>query len=85
MIKDEDFISSLASSKTRAMEKLVAAQVALMEMLKERLGKNGRKRKESFLSMEKDAIFLACEMYSRLGMMDADSASLTDDSDAQRE
>jgi hypothetical protein len=43
--KDEDFMSSMESSKTRAMEKLATVQVAMV--------KNGRRRTETFLSMKK--------------------------------
>jgi hypothetical protein len=45
-------------------------QVALMETLKERLGKEGQKEERKHLVHEKDAAFLACEMYSRLSVLD---------------
>lgn len=77
MIKEENSICSMESSKTLAMEKLAEVQVALMETLKERMAKEHQKEERERqkeererLAHEKDTLFRACEVYSRLGMMD---------------
>jgi hypothetical protein len=52
------------------MEKLATVQVALMEPLKERMEIERQKEERERLVLEKDTLCRACEMYSRLGMMD---------------